>query len=190
MDILKKIRPANIFLVLSLMAIQSCALASRPIYELPYAYDENASPMWKLGWNHGCQSGFTVYGSNYHRTMYKFTQEVDRMSDRDYYRAWLDSFNYCRHYINRYLAGESFSYEESPTLISSSSLNIRGGDKRDNRALTATGIFSSKKTSDGLFSSMFKVNTPGHGDTAWGANVKKCDWLNRCGKDQPADWHW
>jgi len=170
--------------------MQSCAFASRPVYDLPYAYDDSAPDMWKYGWQHGCKSGFTVYGSNFHRTLYKFAQDVKKMSDTTYYKAWMDSFNYCRHYINRYLAGESFSYQETPSALGNG-ISITGGDKRDNRSLTATGVFSSEKTDAGLFSSMFDVKAPGYGDSAWGSDVpNKCDWLNRCGDDKPDDWHW
>lgn len=170
-----------------MIGLQSCAVTSRPVYDLPYAYDDRAPPLWKLGWEHGCKSGFTVYGSNFYRTLYKFTQDVDRMKDETYYKAWMDSFNYCRHYINRYLAGESFSYQGTPGVISSTGINITSGDKRDDRALTATGLFSNEKTNKGLFSSMFDVNVQSN---SWGNNVEEdCDWLNRCGADKPADWH-
>lgn len=192
--ILLKIFKAHKYIkLLSLLAllvcVQSCAFASRPVYDLPYSYDEKAPDMWKLGWQQGCKSGFSVYGTNFHRALYKYTQDVEKMKDGTYYKAWLDSFNYCRHYMNRYLAGESLSHQTVPGVFSSKSLNITSSGLRDNRPLTTTGLFSSEKTNKGLFSDMFEFNLLGHGSTAWGASVDECDWLNRCGSDKPADWH-
>jgi hypothetical protein len=101
----------------------------------------------------------------------------------------MDSFNYCRHYINRYLAGESFSYKEIPAAISSTSLNITPSGLRDSRSLTADGIFRSSNTDQGLFGSVFTGYAPGSGPTSWGGSIDECDWLGRCGGDKPADWH-
>lgn len=187
MGVLKKCIIKSFCFVVLFAFTQSCALQSEPIYDLPYSYSDDAPDMWKLGWQHGCKSGFTAYGSDYHRTLYKFTQDVERMKDTMYYKAWLDSFNYCRHYINKYLSDDSASYQSTPGVFSDSSLEIMGGDRRQNRSLTATGLFSSEKTNKGFFGdSIFNTDLQSN---SWGKNVKKCDWLNRCGDDAPADWH-
>ena len=174
-----------IIIALSLM-LASCFARSSPVYDLPYSYDPNAPETWKLGWQHGCESGLSVYGSDYYKSIYKFKQDVTRVNDNFYYKGWNDSFNFCRSYINRTLAGDSKSRDVVPALFSSDNLDITRAGKRDDLAILKSGIFSGTD-SKGMFGNAFTLYTPGYGSTAWGASVDECDWLNRCGADKPKD---
>lgn len=174
---------SKIFLVLLLAVIlQSCALRRDPYYDVLYQYDENAPDVWKLGWQHGCESGFSAFGNDFHKTYYKLKQDVNRMSDPTYFKAWRDSYNYCRSVINRSLAGENLGGDDEWGILSTKDLNVTGGHKRSIAGMQKGGIFAGKDN-DGLFSSMFNFSIPGwHVDTSDG-----CDWLNRCGADKPKD---
>ncbi len=172
--------------LLSVMFLVSCAAAVSPSYDMTVSYQEDAPDEWKLGWQHGCESGLSVYGNNYYKTLYKFKQDVSMLKNEYYFKSWNDSFNYCRSAINRRLSGDTLSNEEVPSLFSTKDLNITQGMKRDNAPITKQG-FMFGGAERGLFSDMFDVKLMGQGSTAWGASVDKCDWLNRCGKDKPKD---
>ncbi len=109
------------------------------------------------------------------------------VNDDTYFKGWTDAFNFCRAYVNRTLAGDTkVSYEENPTVFSTTSLDITFGNKRNDPTLYKTGLFGGR-SNKGFFSDMFDVQLPGYGSTAWGASADECDWLNRCGDDKPKD---
>lgn len=175
-----------IFITFLSFSLSACFAKSSPLYDLPYSYDPGAPETWKLGWQHGCKSGLSAYGSDYYKSIYKFTQDVTRINDKLYYKGWNDSFNFCRSYVNRGLAGTSKSRDSVPALFAGSSLDITRAGKRDDPAILKTGIFSGYDNK-GLFGDAFTLYTPGYGSTAWGSQVDECDWLNRCGDDKPKD---
>jgi len=183
-------RAGYLHLVFLCLALNGCVAAVKPTYDMTVAYEESAPPEYKLGWQQGCASGISVYGNNYYKSMYKFQQDLSMIKNEYYFKAWNDSFNFCRSAINRTLAGD---YKESPaipSLLSNKNLNVTNGSKRDNAPITKQGIFGTDvKGERGLFSSLFDVKSPGYGSMAWGANPYngKCDWLNRCGEDIPKD---
>jgi hypothetical protein len=167
------------------LMLNACILSSRPLYELPTTYDEEAPDIWKLAWQDGCQSGYSVYGNSMFKQMYKFKQDVTKMSNPTYYKGWRDAFNYCRAYVNRYLAGESKTTEESPKVLSDNSLDFKFGNKRDDAGILKRGLFSSGKDTGGLFSGIFTLSVPGYDGIP--NTDGSCDWLNRCGDDKPKD---
>lgn len=170
------------------LVLCSCAARTKPSYDVTVTYDESAPPEWKLGWQHGCESGFSAYGNNYYKTLYKFHQDVSMVKNEYYFKAWNDGFNFCRAYINRNLSGDYKSYEAVPSLLSPNNLDITQGKRRDDSPVVKQSVFGGGgKAEEGLFHDMFNVKTPGFGSTAWGASVNKCDWLNRCGEDKPKD---
>jgi hypothetical protein len=59
---------------------------------------QEGTEMFKLGWSHGCETGLsTMVPSNY-KTAYSFAQEPKFITNQEYYKAWKDSYTYCRHY--------------------------------------------------------------------------------------------
>ena len=182
--ILKTLKIITTFFAAKMLS--ACILSSAPVYDLPYSYDENAPDIWKLAWEHGCKSGLSAYGNNFYKTFYKLTQDVDKMKNPTYLKGWKDSFNHCRSYVNRYLAGESRSSEEIPAVIGNSNIDFKGGNKRDDPVLLKAGFTG---TSDqALLAEMFNFTIPGWGETARIVRGDPdCDWLNRCGADKPQD---
>lgn len=178
----------NIITLFILFILTSCGaiLSKAPIYDLPYSTDPKAPPIWKLGWQHGCYSGFSAYGNDFFKSQYKFTQDMRYINDETYFKGWTDAFNFCRAYVNRTLSGDSLSTEENPTLFSPNKLDTTFGNKRNDPTLYKTGLFSGR-SNKGFFSSMFDVEIPGYGSTGWGESADECDWLNRCGSDIPKD---
>lgn len=166
--------------------LSSCFLLTTEPYELPTSYNKNAPPEWKLGWQHGCESGYSAYGNNWYKTMYKFKQDVSMIKNEFYFKGWNDGFNFCRSYINRRLSGNNLEFEETPTLFSTTNLNVTNAGRRDDSPILKTG-FLGGQDNKGFFGDAFTVYTPGYGSMSWGANASRCDWLNRCGDDQPND---
>ena len=175
----------QILVISTVLLLTSCFTRSNPTYDLLYSYDPDAPETWKLGWQHGCESGYTAYGTNIYGSMYTFKQDVTRINDQYYYKAWNDAFNICRAYINRYTGGDS-KVRKNPAVFTSDDLRITNTGLRDDAPITKTGLFSGT-SGTGLFGDAFDLQTPGYGSTAWGANVDECDWLNRCGSDKPKD---
>lgn len=170
--------------------VNACFTTTRPSYDLTISYDESAPPEWKLGWQHGCESGLSAYGNNYYKTLYKFKQDVSMIKNEYYFKAWNDGFNFCRASINRTLAGDYKTDEGTPGILSTKNLDITQSGRRDVAPMVRQGIFGiGGKEERGLMADMFDVKVPGTGSTAWGASPYNgtCDWLNRCGADKPKD---
>ncbi len=161
-------------ILLVFMVLSAC---SPPLYLKPYEAPVGAPPDYTLGWEHGCKSGFAAFGADFHKTLYEFTQDVSMINNPTYFKAWTDSFNYCRAYINRYLAGGySFATTENPTIFSRRNLSLQGYDIR------------TKSPDNGTLFGVFEgVDPVGWGSNAWGKNVEcEADWLNR----KPAGCGW
>ena len=178
------------YIFLLSLPLASCFATTKPSYDLTVSYDQSAPPEYKLGWQHGCESGLSAYGNNYYKSLYKFKQDLTMIKNEYYFKAWNDSFNFCRSSINRSLAGDYKGQEDAPALLSTSNLDITRGQKGDIATMVKWGAFGGGgKDEKGLMSDMFNVQVPGYGSTAWGASPYngKCDWLGRCGDDIPKD---
>ena len=67
----------------------------------PYGIGETpeGSPVFRQGWNDGCDSGLGVYGGRLYRVKaYRYKQDLTQIDNPEYYRAWKDAFTYCRWY--------------------------------------------------------------------------------------------
>lgn len=137
-------------IMVMLMSLSAC---SKPAYLKPYEVPDDATPSYKLGWEHGCKSGFSAYGNSWMKTFYTFTQDVNMLKDKMYKYAWHEGFHHCRHYINRYLVGQDFDRKEY--ILGSIKGFAPTGDFRDEYTMDQEG-----------FSPWYdKLNTMG-----WGGN--------------------
>jgi hypothetical protein len=60
---------------------------------------EDAPNKYKRGWTDGCESGLSSMTSTTYKSFYSFKQDAKLREDPSYYRAWKDTFDFCRHYI-------------------------------------------------------------------------------------------
>lgn len=166
-----------LLLCFSLIGCKSLGSGFAWMYGLPYDTPKNAPPEWKLGWEHGCKSGYSAYGADFHKSIYSFTQDVKMIQNADYSKAWTDGFNYCRAFINRYLAGESFSNVpdgEYSKIFSTRNFNLKGFNLRNEKDVVSKGLGL------GIFDG---VDPPGWGEWKWGGDVScEHDWLGRMPK--------
>lgn len=64
---------------------------------------ENASVIYKQGWEDGCDSGLAAYGSDHYKNLgYKFKQDYSMIHNDEYYNAWQHAQSYCRWFIWNY----------------------------------------------------------------------------------------
>ena len=59
---------------------------------------KNAPPNFKQGWLDGCQTGLASMTNSYYKTFWHFTQSATLRRDPLYYKTWVDTYNFCRHY--------------------------------------------------------------------------------------------
>jgi hypothetical protein len=59
---------------------------------------EHAPEEYKKGWKEGCESGLASMTNDYYKTFYTFKQDAGLIKNEIYYKAWKDTFNFCRHY--------------------------------------------------------------------------------------------
>lgn len=152
-----------------LLLSSACKLSSNRLAMTPA--DMSAPPKvgpieYRLGWEHGCQSGLGAFGTDIQRIVYKFTMDMDFAQNKTYMRAWRDSFRYCRSFMNREMR-DGYFYGE-------------GGKKSDARVKSPTTTGNSPALWRGL-------DTPGWGGLGWGSQAKGSDWLGRSSKDSK-DW--
>ena len=63
--------------------------------------DPKFSDNFKEGWNDGCNSGMTVYGSDNEKAIQSargkgFVRDTTKIGDHEYETAWYDGINFCR----------------------------------------------------------------------------------------------
>lgn len=99
----------KIFLIFAILVLcSSCTY--RPQVGPPWAQkllrDGPDGPAeFKLGWQHGCETGISVTSNAFQRHFYTFRQdeELANKPDRVYYKAWKTAYTYCHRYIFQYL---------------------------------------------------------------------------------------
>ena len=55
-------------------------------------------PEYMEGWKDGCESGLSAMTNDYYKTFYTFQQNNDLIGNELYYKAWKDTYHFCRHY--------------------------------------------------------------------------------------------
>ncbi len=73
------------------------------------------SPEYTQGWKDGCETGMAVYGDPMYKTIYKWKRDEDlAAANVTYYKAWKDSYNACRHYLQSWSANTEPSNAFTP----------------------------------------------------------------------------
>ena len=63
---------------------------------------KKGSPEYLKGWDDGCKTGLSTMVNGYYKSFYQFKQDPYLASNPVYYKAWKDSYTYCRQYSFRY----------------------------------------------------------------------------------------
>lgn len=90
-------------LVLILICTVSGCTKGNPFKPVPFGVQmqhkhANASPLYRKGWDDGCNTGMGTMTYSYYKSFYKFKQDVNLVDNPEYYKAWKDAYTYCRHY--------------------------------------------------------------------------------------------
>ena len=64
---------------------------------------ENAPPAYKQGWDDGCKTGLSTMNPGYYKSFYQYKQDASMVDDPVYYKAWKDSYTYCRQYSFKFV---------------------------------------------------------------------------------------
>lgn len=91
------------FLLIFIIFLASCSLSDTPdiLKPMPWLFKqvpENAPNKYKEGWKHGCESGLASMTNSYFKSFYKFRQNKKLITNKSYYKAWKDTYDFCRHY--------------------------------------------------------------------------------------------
>lgn len=75
---------------------------------------KDAHPDYRQGWEDGCNTGLSTMVPGYYKSFYAFQQDAYKSQTNPvYYKAWKDSYTYCRQYAFRY-AWDSFDHTGHP----------------------------------------------------------------------------
>ncbi len=91
-----------IFYLGLLLIISSCYNVPKIVKPASWVFNQmpkDAPPIFKQAWKDGCESGLSSMTNNYYKTFYRFTQDPVLRKDPVYYKTWVDTFTFCRHYI-------------------------------------------------------------------------------------------
>lgn len=98
-----------ILTTLALFLVSSCAgkIASKDNFFAPKPFrmkkpPANAHPDYLAGWEDGCETGMSTMSPGYYKSFYGFAQDPYKVDNLRYYKAWKDSYTYCRHYTFKY----------------------------------------------------------------------------------------
>ena len=65
--------------------------------------DKNAHPDYLKGWDDGCKTGMSTMVHGFYKSFYTFKQDPYMLSNERYYKAWKDSYTYCRQYAFKFI---------------------------------------------------------------------------------------
>ena len=60
---------------------------------------KEAPNKYKRGWKDGCESGMATMTNSMYRKFYTFRQDQTLRKDATYYKAWKDTYTFCKHYV-------------------------------------------------------------------------------------------
>ncbi len=60
---------------------------------------EGGSAEYEKGWKQGCESGLSGMTNSFYQSFYVFKQDNSMLTNEVYYKAWKDSYDYCKGYV-------------------------------------------------------------------------------------------
>ncbi len=88
--------------VLLLLLLQSCYNTPDSLKPGAWVFKQvpkDAPPIFKQAWIDGCKTGLASMSNSYYKSFYRFTQNPVLRKNPTYYKTWVDTYNFCRHYI-------------------------------------------------------------------------------------------
>lgn len=72
--------------------------ALRPANRIFGHMPTGGSPEYEQGWKEGCESGLSGMTNSFYRSFYILKQDNSLITNEVYYKAWKDSYDYCKGY--------------------------------------------------------------------------------------------
>lgn len=85
-------------LCLCLSVMSGCKYVTQPPFvgfELP---EDAGPPIYRLGYKHGCKSGFGAYAVAFYKPFNKWEQDPELVDNKMYYQIWKDAYSFCAMY--------------------------------------------------------------------------------------------
>lgn len=94
-------KTASILLLCSMLTacVGGVPNSMRPANRLFEHMPENGSDEYKQGWTEGCESGMSGMTNSFYQSFYVFKQDNQLLTNEVYYKAWKDSYDYCKGYV-------------------------------------------------------------------------------------------
>lgn len=147
------------------------------IWSLPNRVDgfaPNAPAEYKQGWQDGCKTGISMYGTSIHKAFYKFTLDPELRDNTTYNRIWHNARSYCRSETNRFLAGNEWSSAYPGALSGQVGQLAAGGRQRNFQSVTGAAnmqVFGIPLSGNPQSLNLFHQGSSGF-FPSWGSNVK------------------
>jgi hypothetical protein len=71
----------------------------RPANRIFSHMPKDGSAEYNQGWQEGCESGMSGMTNSFYSSFYYFKQDRNMLKNEVYYKAWKDSYDYCKGYI-------------------------------------------------------------------------------------------
>jgi hypothetical protein len=85
------------------LLLSGCGLKAlpelRPANRVFSYMPKNDMPEYTQGWQEGCESGMSGMTNSFYSSFYTFKQDKTMMKNEIYYKAWKDSYDYCKGFV-------------------------------------------------------------------------------------------
>lgn len=88
-----------LFLCISLAGCDGVPDEMKPAHRVFNYMPKNGSPEYEQGWKQGCESGMSGMTNSFYQSFYVFKQDNSLLKNEVYYKAWKDSYDYCKGYV-------------------------------------------------------------------------------------------
>jgi hypothetical protein len=94
-----------------LFLLTACQNSRLDITGMPHPPTQGP-PEYIEGWQAGCETGMSTYGSDYTRIRYGANVDGHRMEDPNYNKGWELGQSYCSYYVSTYLSNRELSDDD------------------------------------------------------------------------------
>lgn len=117
-------------LLISVLVLSGCYNVPdklKPMSSIFNMVPKDAPNNYKIGWKDGCETGLASMTNSFYKKFYTFRQNQKLRTNSLYYKAWQDSFMWCKHYAYGTLRQSDQRYR-LPNNIQSYHENFMGGE--------------------------------------------------------------
>ncbi len=91
-----------VLLLINLVVLGGCYNSPDKVKPAAFIFNmmpKDAPTNYKIGWKDGCETGLASMSNSFYKKFYTFRQTATLRKDPVYYKAWQDSYGFCKWYI-------------------------------------------------------------------------------------------